>query len=48
MGNIIFGPFDETSTLCAITRPTWIINFSTHAQSSGTSPVYLPHGMSFL
>ena len=21
-GNIIFGPFDETGTLCAITRPT--------------------------
>lgn len=22
MGNIIFGPFDETSTICAITTPT--------------------------
>lgn len=39
MGNIILGPFEET-TLCY--DRAWMMKFSTHALSPGTSPVFLP------
>lgn len=39
MGNIILGPFEET-TLCY--DKAWMMKFSTHALSPGTSPVFLP------
>lgn len=39
MGNIIFGPFEETTLCC---DKAWMMKFSTHALSPGTSPVLLP------